>query len=135
MAELVEVAFVGDEHQAAMIQALLEEHEIPSLQQQAAPSGPRLGYGALNPGGGPRRVMVHAHRAEEARALLDDVLAEGEAEVPEPVNAGYLEDAEGGRRPRSYGVIGAYVRIFFWGFGGMGLAFGAFALLRALGLT
>jgi len=90
MDDPVEIAFVGDEPQAAMIQALLEENEIPSLQQQVGPAGPQLGYGLLNPGGGTRRVMVHAHRAEEARALLAEVGAESERALPEPANAGYL---------------------------------------------
>lgn len=58
--DLIEIAFVRDEPQAAMIQALLKENGIPSLQQQIGPSGPQLGYGLLNPGGGQRRVMVHA---------------------------------------------------------------------------
>ena len=75
MDELVEVAFVGNEFQGAVIQALLEEDGIPSIQQQVGPSGPQLGYVFLGPGGGSRRIMVHAHRAEEARALL----AEAEA--------------------------------------------------------
>jgi Putative prokaryotic signal transducing protein len=131
VAALVEVAFVENEPHALMIQALLEEHGIPSLLQQAGPSGPQLGYGLLNPGGGSRRVMVHAHRAEEARSLLADAQSEwGEAEVPEPVNATYLEDAAGGRKPRNYGVVGAYARAFLWSFGAMALAFGIFMLLR-----
>lgn len=130
--ELVEVAFVGDEPQAAMIQGLLEESGIPSLQQPVGPNGPQLGYGLLNPGGGQRRVMVHANRAEEARALLAEAMAEGERSAAEPVNAEYLEDARGGRKPRSYGSIGAYARIYLWSFGAMALAFGVFLLLRAV---
>ena len=129
MADLVEVAFVGDEIQAAMIQALLEQHEIPSLQEQVGPSGRQLGEALVNPGGS-RRVMVHEHRAEEARAILAEAEVEGEQEAPEPVNARYLEEAEGGRGPRSYGLIGAYVRIFaVWAaaIALMVLAFGLFA--------
>lgn len=76
MDELVEIAFVGDEHEAAVIQALLEESGIPSMQQQVSPGGPLLGHAFLNPRGGQRRVMVHAHRAEEARALLAEATAE-----------------------------------------------------------
>jgi hypothetical protein len=132
MAELVEVAFVGSESEGAMVQALLEDNGIRSLQQKVSPSGPMLGHGALNPGGGARRVMVHPGQAEEARALLVDVLAENENEPPEPVNARYLEDARGGHKPRSYGLIGAYARMFFWGFGLMALAFVIFMLLRAV---
>lgn len=135
MTELVEVAFVGNEAEAAMIQALLEEQGIPSLQQQVAPSGPQLGYGLLNPGGGSRRVMVHSHRVEEAREVLVDAMGEAEQEAPEPVNAEYLEEAQGGRRLRSYGLIGAYARMWLVAFGTMALAFGGFMLARALGLT
>lgn len=134
MGDLVEVAFVGDEPQALMIQALLEENGIPSLQEQVAPSGPQLGYGLMNPGGGARRVMVHAHRAEEARALLGDAQVLGE-ELQEPVNAEHLEDAEGGGRPRNYGLIGAYARALGVSFAVLALIFGAYLLLRAAGLT
>jgi hypothetical protein len=135
MDELVEIAFVGDEPQAEMIRALLEEHGIPSLQQQVGPSGPQLGYGLMNPGGGSRRVMVHPDRVTEARAVLVDATGEAEHEAPEPVNAQYLEEAQGGRRPRNYGVIGAYARMYLVAFGLMALAFGGFMLARALGLT
>ncbi|HWN72192.1 MAG TPA: DUF2007 domain-containing protein [Solirubrobacterales bacterium] len=132
MGELVEVAFVEDEYRGAMIQALLKDAGIPSVQQQVGPSGPQLGYGLLNPGGGSRRVMVHAHRAEEARALLTE--AETVDDTPEPVNAEYLADAQGGRKPRSYGLIGAYARAYLVAFGVMALVFGVWLLLRAAGL-
>lgn len=131
MAELVEIAFVGDEVQASMIQALLEQHEIPSLQQQVGPSGRQLGTGVLTPGGS-RKVMVHANRAEEARAVLAEAMAEGEQEAPEPANARYLEEDLGGGDPRSYGLIGAFVRIFAVGFGTMALVFGIWILFRVL---
>ena len=130
--ELVEIAFVGDEYRGAVIQALLEDAGIPSLQQQVGPSGPQLGYGLLNPGGGARRVMVHAHRAEEARALLAE--AEVDDDPPESINAEYLADAQGGRGPRNYGLIGAYARIYLVSFGVMALIFGVWMLLRAAGL-
>lgn len=130
MDELAEVAFVGNEPEAAMIQALLEDNGIRSLQQTVGPSGPMLGYGALNPGGGSRRVMVHPSQVEEARALLADVLAESERVAPEPVNAEYLEDARGGRKPRSYGLAGAYARIYLVSFGVLAIAFGLFMLLH-----
>jgi hypothetical protein len=133
--ELVEAAFVGDEHQAAMIQALLEEKGIPSLQQQVTPSGPQLGYGLMGLGGGSRRIMVHPHLAEEARALVAAAMAESENEVPEPVNAEYLEEAEGGRKPRNYGLIGAYARIYLVSLVAMIAIAGSYFLLRALGLT
>jgi hypothetical protein len=130
--DLVEIAFVGDEPQALMIQALLEEHEIPSLRQQVTPTGPLLGYGLLNPSAGSQRVMVHAHRAEEARKLLSEARAEDEQVAPEPVNARYLEEARGGG-PRNYGVIGAYARMYLVALLAMvvfALAFGVFMLVR-----
>jgi hypothetical protein len=80
MDELVEVAFIGDEFQGSIIQALLEENGIRSLQQPMGPSGALLGNALLNPGGGPRRIMVYAHQAEEARALLAEAEAEAAAE-------------------------------------------------------
>ena len=129
--DLVEVAFVGDEVQAAMIQALLEGNGIPSMQEQVGPSGRQLNTGLLSPGG-TRRVMVHAHRAEEARALLADATAEGEQEAPESVNARYLEEGSGRRGPRSYGVIGAYARMFAVSVAAMALFIVAFLLSRVI---
>ena len=130
--ELIEVAFAGDEAEGLMIQALLEGQGIPSLQQQVSPSGPQLGYGLLNPGGGSRRVMVHAHRAEEARALLVEARSNDEQAVSEPVNARHLDETRRGRKPRDYGLIGGYARAYLWSFGALALAFGVFMLLRAL---
>lgn len=131
MDDLVEVAFVGDEPEAAMIQGLLEDNGIRSLQQGVGPNGPMLGYGLLNPGGGSRRVMVHPRQAEKARALLAGVSADSESEPPEPVNADYLEDARGGHKPRNYGPIGAYARFYLVAFGVFAAAFAVFMLLRA----
>jgi Putative prokaryotic signal transducing protein len=132
--ELVEVAFVGDEFQGGMIQALLEEHGIRSLLQQVTPSGPQVGYGLMNPGGGARRVMVHAENSDRARSLIEATMAEQE-DFPEPVNAEYLDEAAAGRKPRSYGLIGGYARAIFWSILAMVVFFGVFVLLRALGLT
>lgn len=129
--ELVEVASVPDEVQAAMIQALLESSDIPSVQEQVGPSGRQLGSVLLSPGG-TRRVMVHAHRAEEARALLAEASAEGEQEAPEPVNAHHLEQGSARRGPRSYGLIGAYARMLAVSAAAMALVFGIFLLLRAV---
>lgn len=134
MADLVEVAFVGDEVEAAMIQALLEQHEIPSIHEQVGPSGRQLANPVLTPGGS-RRVMVHANRAEEARAVLADALAEGEQEAPEPVNARYLEEVEEGQgylSRRNYGLIGALVRTIAVGFGAMVMVCGIWLLFRVL---
>ena len=130
MSDLVEVAFVGDEFEAEMIRALLDEHGIPSIQQQVSPSGPQVGYGLMNPGGGARRVMVHAERAERAKVLVE--AAKAEAPPPEPVNAEYLENAQGGRGPRNYGLIGGYARALFWSLLTLALVFGVWMLFRIL---
>ena len=74
--DLVEVAFVGNEHEAAVIQSLLEASGIPSLQQNLGPSGPLVGHALLNPGGGQRRIMVYARHAEEAASLLAEATGE-----------------------------------------------------------
>jgi hypothetical protein len=129
--DLIEVAFVGDEVQAAMIQALLESNGIPSIHEQVGPSGRQLGSTLLSPGG-TRRVMVHARRAEEARALLAEATAEGEQEAPEPINARYLEEGGGGRGPRNYGLIGAYVRTLAVAAAVMGLVSALWLLARVL---
>ncbi len=131
MSDLVEVAFVGDEVQAAMIQGLLEQHEIPSIQEQVGPSGRQLGSALLTPGG-TRKVMVHAHRVEEARAVLAEAELEGEQEAPEPVNARYLEEGRGYLSARNYGLIGALVRTIAVGFGTMAIFFGLWMVFRVL---
>lgn len=133
MGDLVEVAFVGDEFQAEMIRALLDEEGIPSIQEQVTPSGPQLGYGLMNPSGGARRVLVHRERADRARALIEATTAE--SSLPEPVNAEYLADAEGGRKPRSYGLIGGYARAWFWSILAMAGFFLVWLLLREAGIV
>jgi hypothetical protein len=132
MGDLVEVAFVGDEFQAEMIRALLDGEGIPSIQEQVAPSGPQLGYGLMNPSGGARRVMVHAELGDRARALIE--AASAEEPPPEPVNAEYLEDDQGGRRPRNYGLIGGYARAWFWSILAMAGFSLAWLLLREAGI-
>lgn len=132
MGDLVEVAFVGDEFQAEMIRSLLDGEGIPSIQEQVAPSGPQFGYGLMNPSGGARRVMVHAERAGQARALIE--AASAEESPPEPVNAEYLEDDQGGRRPRNYGLIGGYARAWFWSILAMAGFSAAWLLLREVGV-
>lgn len=131
MGDLVEVAFVRDEVEAAMIQALLDSGEIPNIQEQVGPSGRQVQTSMLTPGG-TRRVMVHAHRAEEARALIAAATAEGEREAPEPVNARYLDEGDGRRGPRSYGLAGAYARIFLVSLVAFGLIFVAWLVSRGL---
>jgi putative signal transducing protein len=128
--ELVEVAYVSNAGEAAMVQGLLEEAGIPSMLQGVGFDGPRIGVAWVP--NAPQRVMVHAPRLEEARALIAKTLAENEGEaLPEIANASYLEEAEGGK-PRSYGLIGGMGRIYLVSFGAMAVAFGVFLLLRAV---
>ncbi len=128
--ELVQVAYAGDLAEAEMIRGLLEANGIVSIQQGVGVNGPLLGFGLLNPGGGSQRVMVRAGQAQEAQALLAETVAEGGEEAwPEIANADHLADA-GGRRPRNYGLIGAYARIYLWAFVTFAVAFGIFMLLR-----
>jgi putative signal transducing protein len=130
--ELVKVAFARDRVEGEMIHGLLENAGIPSLLEQEGlgVDGPQLGFGLATRGfgGGPQRVMVHANRAEQARALLAETLVA--EEMPEVANAEYLEEGSGGRA-RDYGVVGAYSRALFWSLGIMGAAFAVFLLLRA----
>jgi hypothetical protein len=129
---LVSVAHANDRVEAEMIQGLLESAGIPSVLQHLGVDGPLVGIGLLNPGGGSRQVLVRAGQAEEARALLAETLDKAEQENwAETANAAYLEEAAGaGRKPRNYGLVGAYARIWAWSLGLMLLAFGVFLLLR-----
>jgi hypothetical protein len=130
--ELVGVAHASDRVEAEMIQGLLESAGIPSVLQQVGVDGPSLGYGLLSPGGGSRRVMVHANKSEEARAVLAETLAEHEQEDWTEAGDSSNPEEPGGRNPRSYGLIGAYARIWAFSLGAMGLAFAVFLLLRLL---
>ena len=133
--ELVKIAFARDRVEGEMIRGLLENDGIPSLLEQVGLNvdGPQLGFG-LAPGGfggGPQRVMVHANRAEQARALLAGTLVEEkEGAWPEVADAEHLEEAGGGRA-RNYGVIGAYGRALLWSLVIIGAGFGLFLLSRA----
>jgi putative signal transducing protein len=132
--ELVAVAETRDQVEAEMLQGLLEDGGIPSALQPVGIDGPGLGIGVLNPGGGAKRVMVHAERLDAARALLAGTLVEDEeASWPEPVNARHLGDAGGGRGPRDYGIVGAYTRAWLLAAVVMAMAFGVFLAMRALG--
>jgi hypothetical protein len=128
--ELIGVAYANDRVEAEMIQGLLESSGIASVLQHVGVDGPQLGIGWLNPGGGSRQVLVRANQSEEARALLAETLVEAEQENwAEVANATYLEEAAG-HKPRNYGLVGAYARIWAWSFGLMLLAFAVFLLLR-----
>lgn len=127
--DLVSVAFAHDRAEGNMIQGLLDSAGVPSVLQSIGIDGPRVGIGLLNPDGGSQRVMVRSDQAEAARALLGAAVpsdTEGWAE-----GNGFPEgEAAEGRKPRSYGLIGAYGRIWAWSLGAVALAFGIFLLLR-----
>jgi hypothetical protein len=128
--ELVGVAYANDRVEAEMIQGLLESAGIASVLQHVGIDGPLLGIGWLNPGGGSRRVMVRASELEEARALLAETLVEDKQEHwAEMAGAANVEEPER-RKPRGYGLIGAYARIWAWSAGTMALAFVVFLVLR-----
>jgi hypothetical protein len=123
---MVGVAFVPDRPQAEMIQGLLESRGIPCFPQQTSIDGPMMGVGLLPHV--PHQVMVHADRADAARAILADADHGSNDEgwgLAEPD----LEPASGWR-PRDYGLLGAYGRAIVLSVGAMGLAFGVFLLLR-----
>ncbi len=126
-ADLVEVMFAPNRVEAEMVQGLLDSEGVPSLLQATGVNGPQLGVGLLPRS--PQRVMVRAEHADLARRLLAGTGAEGDFDVDELANAAYLDQARG-REPRSYGVVGAYARIWFWSFTAFAVAFGIFLLAR-----
>lgn len=123
--DLVEVMFAPNRPEAEMIQGLLESEGVPSMLQATGVNGPQLGVG-LSPQS-PQRVMVRAEHADLARRLLAQVTPEEDLDVDGLANAAYLDEARG-RGPRSYGVIGAYARIWFWSLAVLAVAFGVFLL-------
>jgi putative signal transducing protein len=131
--ELVALAFVKDEIEGEMLRGLLESVGIPSMVRSAGVDGRSIAQPLLNPEGGPGHLLVRAEHAEEARTLLAETLVEDEeAAWPEPANARYLEEAAGGRKPRAYGLIGAYARIYAVSLVAMAAMFGAYLLYRAV---
>lgn len=126
-ADLVEVMFAANRAEAEMVQGLLESEGVPSLLQATGVNGPQLGVG-LSPQS-PQRVMVRAEHADLARRLLAEPGMDEGLDVDGLANAAYLDEAKG-RRPRSYGVIGAYARIWFWSLAALALTFGIFMLSR-----
>jgi Putative prokaryotic signal transducing protein len=126
--DLVEVALAADPAQAGMIEGLLRGAGIGCLLQPTGVDGPTLGIGLLPPGS--QRVIVRASQADVARALLAEALAEATQEsMTDIANERHLDDAVD-RKPRDYGLIGAYARIWFWSLSAVGIAFGVFLLLR-----
>jgi hypothetical protein len=128
-ADLVEVMFAPNRAEAEMVQGLLESEGVPSVLQATGVNGPQLGAGLLPQS--PQRVMVRAEHADLARRLLAETGMEEDLDVDGLANAGYLDEARG-RGPRSYGVIGAYARIWFWSLAALAVTFGIFMLVRVL---
>ena len=126
-ADLVEVMFATNRVEAEMVQGLLRSEGVPSMLQATGVNGPQLGVGLLPQG--PQRVMVRAEHADVARRLLAETGIGEDSDVDELANAAYLDEAKG-RGPRSYGVIGAYARIWFWSLAALAIAFGVFLLAR-----
>ena len=126
--EPVQIAYADTREEAALIRGLLREAEIKSIARQAGVEG-GIGTSSLLTRS-PRRIYVRPEDAAAARTLLAETMVEdpAEAEIPEPANAAYLEDARG-HKPRDYNVIGAYARIWIVGFVVLGLVLVVFLLL------
>ncbi|HEX5929231.1 MAG TPA: DUF2007 domain-containing protein [Solirubrobacterales bacterium] len=130
--DLVAVAYVRDEVEGEMLRGLLEGEGIPSMVRAYGISGRVIAEPLLNPQGSAGSLLVRAEHAEQARALLAEMLVEDEeAGWPETANARYLEEASG-RRLRSYGWLGAYARIGAVSLIAMAAMFGAFLLWNAI---
>ena len=78
-----------------------------------------------------RRIYVRPEDAAAARTLIAETMVEdpAETEIPEPVNAAYLDEARG-HKPRNYSVIGAYARAWLVAIVLLGLIFVAFLILH-----
>jgi hypothetical protein len=126
---LVQVAFAETREEAALMRGLLREEGIRSLAKQGSINGPALGAGL--PTGSSRRIYVRPEDAEAARRLLSETMVEDplEEEVPEPANAAYLADATG-RKPRDYGLLGAYARAWITALAVLALALVVFIVLH-----
>lgn len=124
--ELVKAAYAQNQAEAEMIQGLLEVDGIISVLQAVGVNGLQLGFGVL--ARNPQRVLVRADQAEQARALLAQTPIEDEGAWPDTDDASHLQTA-GGRGARSYGLIGAYARIYLWSLGAVVVAVAIFLLL------
>jgi putative signal transducing protein len=69
--ELATATFVQSEVEAEMVRGLLESAGIPSIIQAAGMfEGSRHGFGGVPVYGGAQKVLVHAHRLEEAQTVI-----------------------------------------------------------------
>ena len=113
-----------------MIRGVLETAGIPSILQQVGFDGAKLGLGPLPTHGGAQKVMVHAER-EQGSGRCSPMQLRGPRMIPEPINAEYLEGADD-RGLRSYGVVGAYARIYIVSIAAIAAIFLVWLLSRAL---
>jgi hypothetical protein len=125
----VQIAFADTREEAALIRGLLREAKIKSIARQTSFEGPTIGTGLLTRSS--RRIYVRPEDAAAARTLIAETMVEdpAETEIPEPVNAAYLDEVRG-HKPRAYTVIGAYARAWLVAIVLLGLIFVAFLLLH-----
>ena len=125
----VQIAFADTREEAALIRGLLREAGSGASPGRPSIEGPALGSGLLTRSS--RRIYVRPEDAAAARTLIAETMVEdpAEAEIPEPVNAAYLDEARG-HKPRDYNVIGAYARAYVVAIVVIGLALVAFLLLH-----
>jgi hypothetical protein len=125
----VQVAYADTREEAALIRGLLREAKIKSIARQAGVDG-GIGTSSLLTRS-PCRIYVRPEDAAAARTLIAETMVEdpAEAEIPEPVNAAYLDEARG-HKPRNYNVFGAYARTYLVAIAVLGLILVAFLLLH-----
>jgi len=125
----IQIAFADTREEAALIRGLLREAKIRSIARQAGVDG-GIGTSSLLTRSS-RRIYVRPQDAAAARTLIAETMVEdpAEAEIPEPVNAAYLDEASG-HKPRNYGAVGAYVRFYLVAAVVIGLVLVAFLLLH-----
>ncbi len=125
----VQIAFADTREEAALIRGLLREAKIKSIARQTSFEGPTLGTGLLSRSS--RRIYVRPEDAAAARTLISETMVEdpAETEIPEPVNAAYLDEARG-HKPRNYSLIGAYARFYLVAIVVVGLVLAVFLLLH-----
>jgi hypothetical protein len=125
----VQIAFADTREEAALIRGLLREAKIKSIARQTSFEGPTLGTGLLTRSS--RRIYVRPEDAAAARTLIAETMVEdpAETEIPEPVNAAYIDEARG-HKPRGYNMIGAYARAWLVAIVVLGLILVAFLIFH-----
>jgi hypothetical protein len=125
----VQIAFADTREEAALIRGLLREAKIKSIARQTSFEGPTIGTGLLSRSS--RRIYVRPEDAAAARTLISETMVEdpAETEIPEPVNAAYLDEARG-HKARSYSLIGAFARAYVVAIVVVGLVLVVFLLLH-----